>query len=91
MELGGPGGRGQPSATSVVFELGGPGGRGQPSAVNVRSIVAGLPAERLTDRITGSTINTAKAETANIIAVFFKVVSLLTYRVRRDAFGEELL
>jgi len=71
--------------------FGGSGGCGQPSAVNVRSIVAGLPAERLTDRTTGSTINTAKAATAIIIALFFKVVSLLTYRVRRDAFGEELL
>src|SRR5204863_3556644 len=89
--LGGPGGSGQPSATSVAFELGGPGGRGQPSAVNVRSIVVGLPADRLTDRTTGSTINTAKAETATIIAIFFKVVSLLTCRVRRDALGEELL
>jgi len=41
--------------------------------------------------MTGSTIDTAKAATAIIIALFFKVVSLLTYRVRRDAFGEELL
>ena len=77
-EVGGPGGRGQPSATSVAFEVGGPGGRGQPSALNVRSIVTGLPAERLTDRITGSTINTAKAETATTNLIFFKVVALLT-------------
>jgi len=53
--------------------------------------VAGLPPERLTDRTTGSTIDAAKAQTATTITVFFKVVSLLMYRVRRDALGEELL
>src|SRR5260370_4321033 len=67
--------------------MGGPGGSDQPSALNVRSIVTGLPAERLTNPITGSTINTAKAETATTIAIFFKGVSLLTNRVRRDSFS----
>src|SRR6267378_1045939 len=62
------------------------GGSGQPSALNVRSIVTGLPAESLTDRTTGSTIKTAKTETATAI-VFFKGVSLLTNKLRRDSFG----
>jgi len=88
VELGGPGGRGQPSATSVVVELGGPGGRGQPSALKVRSIVTSLPAEGLPNPTIGSTINRAKAETATTISVFFKGVSLLKNRVRRDSFGE---
>src|SRR6266849_2421583 len=82
----GPGGSGQPSATSVAaFIARGPGGSGQPSAINVRSIVTGLPPERLTDRITGSIIKTAKTETATTMAIFFKGVSLLTNRVRRDS------
>jgi len=36
-----------------------------------------LPAERLTEHITGSTIKTARTETATAIAVFFKGVALL--------------
>ncbi len=87
---GGPGRSGQPSATSVAFEVSGPGGRGQPAPLNVRSIAAGLPAKRLTDRITGSTIDTAKVQTATSITVFFKVVSLLIYKVRRGTFDERL-
>jgi hypothetical protein len=67
---------GQPSATSVLASIeencGGYGGMGQPSALSVPSIVMGLPAERLTDRTTGSTIRTAKTETATTNAVFFK-------------------
>src|ERR1700731_4965779 len=68
-------------------DFGGNGGWGEPSALNVRSIVTGLPAERLTDRTTGSTIKTAKTETATASDVFFKGVSLLTSKVRRDSFG----
>ena len=60
---------------------------GQPSAISGRSIVMGLPAERLTDRTTGSTIKTAKTETAKTIAVFFKGVSLLKNSVIRDSLG----
>jgi len=79
--FGGNGGMGQPSATSILASIedtpGGNGGMGQPSAINVRSLVTGLPAERLTDRIIGSTIETAKATTATAIAVFFKGVFLL--------------
>src|SRR5260370_26815452 len=76
------GGRGQPSATSVLaFADGGfggiGGGKGQPSAYTVRSIVMGLPAERLTDRTTGSTIKMAKAKTAVASAIIFKRVTLL--------------
>src|SRR6266481_6340458 len=56
---GGNGGIGQPSATSTPTLIedapGGNGGIGQPSAIKVRSIVMSLPAERLTDRIIGST------------------------------------
>jgi hypothetical protein len=52
----------------------------------VRSMVAHLPAERLTDRITGSTIETARRRTATAITVFFKGVSLLAYRLRREGF-----
>src|SRR6266851_1147812 len=78
---GGNGGMGQPSATSappLIEEVpGGNGGMGQPSAIKVRSIVMSLPAERLTDRTTGSTIKMAKARTATAIAVFFKGVFLL--------------
>src|ERR1700687_2130100 len=82
------GGSGQPSATSVPGRGGGiGGGSGQPSALNVRSIVTGLPAESLTDRTTGSTIKTAKTETATASVGFFKGVSLLTSRLRRDSFG----
>src|SRR5216683_426454 len=71
--VGGYGGIGEPSATSV----GGYGGMGEPSAISVRSRVTHLPAERLTDRTTGSTIETARRRTATAIAVFFKGVSLL--------------
>ena len=71
--VGGYGGIGDPSATSV----GGYGGMGEPSAISVRSRVTHLPAERLTDRTTGSTIETARRRTATAIAVFFKGVSLL--------------
>src|SRR6266436_5823181 len=80
--VGGYGGMGEPSATSV----GGYGGMGEPSAISVPSMVAHLPAERLTDRTTGSTIKTAKRRTATAIAVFFKGVSLLMNRLRRDRF-----
>jgi hypothetical protein len=79
--FGGYGGMGQPSATSELASIdggfGGYGGMGQPSAINVRSLVTGLPAVRLTDRTIGSTIKTAKATTATAIAVFFKGVFLL--------------
>ncbi len=89
--FGGSGGMGEPSATSVpAFKeggFGGSGGMGEPSAVNVRSIVTGLPAERLTDRTTGSTIKMAKIKTATAIAVFFKGVSLLKNSMRRGSFG----
>src|SRR6266851_1765360 len=88
---GGNGGIGQPSATSVPALIeeapGGNGGMGQPSAIKVRSIVMSLPAERLTDRTTGSTIEMAKARTATAIAVFFKGVFLLESRMRRNSFG----
>src|SRR5437879_739687 len=74
--FGGNGGIGEPSATSVLPSIedgfGGNGGIGEPSALRVRSIVTGLPAERLTDRTIGSTIETARARTARAIAVFFK-------------------
>src|SRR6202158_3377812 len=82
------GGSGQPSATSVPARDGGiGGGSGQPSALNVRSMVTGLPPGSLTDRTTGSTIKTAKTETATASVLFFKGVSLLANRVRRDSFG----
>lgn len=76
------GGRGDPSATRVLAFMDGGfggmgGGKGEPSEYCVRSIVTGLPAERLTDRTTGSTIKTAKTETATASAVFFKGVALL--------------
>lgn len=76
------GGIGDPSATTVfVFMEGGfggmGGGMGEPSAIGIRSMVMGLPAERLTERTTGSTIKTARAETATASAVFFKAVALL--------------
>jgi hypothetical protein len=58
--------------TSICDDFGGNGGWGEPSALNVRSIVTGLPAERLTDRTTGSTIKTAKTETATASDVFFQ-------------------
>src|SRR6266849_6709992 len=79
--FGGNGGMGEPSATSVSAFIeggfGGNGGMGEPSANCVRSTVTGLPAERLTDRTTGSTIKTAKTETATASAVLFKGVALL--------------
>src|SRR5229473_8220415 len=79
--FGGNGGMGEPSATSVSAFIeggfGGNGGMGEPSANCVRSSATGLPAERLTDRTTGSTIKTAKTETATASAVFFKGVALL--------------
>src|SRR6266403_1551040 len=80
--FGGYGSMGDPSATSV----GGYGGMGEPSAISVPSMVAHLPAERLTDRTTGSTIETARRRTATAIAVFFKGVSLLMNSLRRDSF-----
>ena len=74
--FGGNGGIGQPSATRVAAPsedcFGGNGGMGQPSALRVRSIVMGLPAERLTDRTIGGTIKTVRTRTATAIAVFFK-------------------
>src|SRR4029077_20467554 len=87
------GGIGQPSATtvglSVVIVAGGNGGMGHPSALNVRSILRTLPVV-LTNRATGSNINTANAEAAKARNVFFKGVSLLLSRMRRDSFGEVL-
>jgi hypothetical protein len=79
---------GDPSATSVIAFIEGGfggigGGMGEPSAYCIRSIVTGLPAERLTDRITGSTIKTAKTETATASAVFFKGGALLENIMRR--------
>src|SRR5882762_3806966 len=88
--FGGYGGIGEPSATSVPAFIedgfGGYGGMGEPSAISVPSMVTHLPAERLTDRITGSTIETARRRTATTIAVFFKGVSLLMNSLRRDGF-----
>jgi len=49
-----------------------------------------LPAERLTDRITGSTIETARSETATASAVFFKGVALLADSMREGSFGGAL-
>jgi hypothetical protein len=70
------GGMGQPSAISVLTPIeggfGGSGGMGEPSALRLRSIVTGLPAERLTDRSIGRTIKVARTRTAAAIAVFFK-------------------
>src|SRR6267143_6553156 len=90
-DLGGKGGNGFPSATSVPASIEDGFGRsddmGQPSALIVRSIVTGLPAGSLTDRTTGSTIKTAKTGTATASIVFFKGVSLLTNKLRRDSFG----
>jgi hypothetical protein len=63
------------------------GGIGHPSAYGVGSIVTGLPAERLTVQITGSTIKTARAETATANAVFFKAVALLSTSMRRGGLG----
>src|SRR5882724_5125350 len=60
---------------------------GHPSALRLRSIVTGLPAESLTDRTTGSNISTAITEIATANAVFFKGVSLLSRRMRRDSRG----
>ena len=74
--FGGNGGMGEPSATSVPASteggFGGNGGIGEPSTLRVRSIVTGLPAERLTDRTIGSTIKTGRTRTATTTAVFFK-------------------
>ncbi len=50
----------------------------------------GLPAERLTDRTTGSTIKMAKAKTAVASAIFFKGVTLLEGIMRRGSFGRFL-
>ena len=58
--------------SSICNGFGGNGGWGEPSALNVRSIITGLPAERLTDRTTGSTIKTAKTEAATASDVFFE-------------------
>src|SRR6266404_4511840 len=89
-KVGGYGGMGDPSATRlpafVEDGFGGYAGMGEPSAISVPSMVAHLPAERLTDRTTGSTIETARRRTATAIAVFFKGVSLLMNSLRRDSF-----
>jgi hypothetical protein len=82
LPVGGNGGTGQPSATSVPSfaaesPLGGKGGTGQPSAVNAGSASASLPAESLTEPITGSTIKTAKTRIAAARIGFFKGLSLL--------------
>ena len=73
---GGSGGIGEPSATRVAAPsedcFGANGGMGQPAALRTRSILTGLPAERLTDRSTGRTIKAARTRTATAIAVFFK-------------------
>src|SRR5258708_25783783 len=88
---GGKGGKGLPAARSVPASIevsfGGNGGKGEPSAYSIRAIVTGLPAERLTDGITGSTIKTEKTETATASAVFFMGVTLLKAIIRRDSFG----
>jgi hypothetical protein len=49
-------------------------------------MVTHLPAERLTDRTTGSTIETARRRTATAITVFFKGISLLLNSLRREGF-----
>src|SRR5713101_9407837 len=93
-DLGGKGGNGFPSATSVPASLeagfDGSGDMDQPSALIVRSIVTGLPAERLTDRIIGSTIKTAKTKTATTNAVFFKGRALLEASIGRGRLDEFL-
>jgi hypothetical protein len=74
------GGSGDPSATSILPDGGWGGiggGKGEPSAYCVGPMEMGLPAERLTEHTTGSTIKTARTETATAIAVFFKGVALL--------------
>ena len=63
------------------------GGKGEPSAYCIRSIVTGLPAERLTDRTIGSTIKTAKTEAATASAVFFTGVALLESIMGRESHG----
>src|SRR5713226_5636737 len=87
---GGNGGMGEPSATSVLAstedDCGGNAGWGQPSAFIIRSIVMGLPAERLTDRTTGSTIKAAKTKTATATAAFFTGGALLDAIIRRGSF-----
>src|SRR5258708_5711652 len=90
-DLGGKGGNGFPSATSVPAAIeasfDGSGDMGLPSALVDRSIVTGLPAERLTDRTTGSTIKTARTETATASVVFFMGGALLEAIVRRESVG----
>jgi len=83
---------GDPSATSTFALIDGGfggigGGIGDPSAYCVPSIVTGLPSERLTDRTTGSTIKTARTETATASAVFFKGETLLLDSMSRVSFG----
>jgi hypothetical protein len=46
-----------------------------------------LPAERLTDRTTGITIEMARSETATASAVFFKGVALLAGSMKEGSFG----
>src|ERR1700746_3525791 len=72
------------ATTSVSMPFGGYGGIGEPSAVSVRSMVTHLPAGSLTDGTTGSNIQKPKIKTATAIVVFFKGVSLLPNRLRRD-------
>src|SRR5258708_3985618 len=89
--LGGKGGNGFPSANSVPAAIeasfDGSGDMGLPSALVDRWIVTGLPAERLTDRTTGSTIKTARTETATASVVFFMGGALLEAIVRRESVG----
>jgi hypothetical protein len=72
---------------SIEGGFGGNGGIGEPSALRVRSIVTSLPGKRLTDRTTGSTIKTAKTETATANVDFFKGRTLLERIMRRGSFG----
>ena|SRR5437879_1958079 len=86
------GGSGAPSTTSVLALIdggfgGSGGGKGAPSAYCVRSIVTGLPAVRLTERTTSSTIKTANTETATASVIFFKGGTLLEPSMRRESFG----
>jgi hypothetical protein len=83
---------GDPSATSVFAVIDGGfggigGGIGDPSAYWVRSTLTGLPAERLTERTTGSTIKTARKKTATASAIFFKEIALLMSSMRRGSLG----
>lgn len=84
------GGRGAPSATSVLASIkddwgGIGGGSGAPSARSVRSIIVGLPAKVLTEPITGSTIRIARTETAMTSVGFFKGIALLKGILRRSS------